>query len=75
MRTRRGRPPSDSFAMIRKASKRVFQYTSSTNLPELPMEIPNGTASTASRPSPAMAFAGQVLKTLSRISSRGLLKA
>ncbi len=61
--------------MIRNASSRFFQYTSRTNLPEFPMEMPNGTASTARNPSPAMTRAGQVLKTLSRISSRGLAKA
>ena len=39
------------------------------------MEMPNGTASTAMMPMPAMTRAGQVLNTLSRMSRRGLLNA
>ena len=61
--------------MIRKARRIVFQNTSITNLPEFPMEMPNGTARTARIPIPAMTRAGQVLKILSRMSRRGLLKA
>ena len=61
--------------MMTKASSRFFQYTSRTNLPELPSEMPNGTASTARIPNPAMTLAGQVVNKLSRMSSRGLLNA